>query len=58
MVLCINIAFDLTIFKHVPINPEMQITDPEDCCGALRSECSFDGVKFKRIIMVFGGNEN
>lgn len=54
---CSNIAFDLEIFKRVPINPEMQIIDPEDCCGALRSECSFDGVKFKRIIMVLG-NEN
>lgn len=32
----------------------MQITDPEDCCGALRSERSFDGVEFKRIIMVWG----
>lgn len=35
----------------------MQIIDPEDFCGALRSECSFDGVRFKRIIMVLG-NEN
>lgn len=35
----------------------MQITDPEDFSGALRSESSFDGVKFKRIIMVLG-NEN
>lgn len=54
---CSNITFDLKIFKRVPINPEMQIIGPEDCCGALRSECSFDGVKFKRIIMVLG-NEN
>lgn len=37
-----------------PINLEMQIIDPEDCRGALRSECSFDGVEFKRIIMVWG----
>lgn len=54
---CSNIAFDLAIFKRVPINPQMQIMDPEDCCGALRSDCSFDGVKFKRIITVLG-NEN
>ena len=54
---CSNITFDLEIFKRVAINPEMQIIDLEDCCGALRSECSFDGVKFKRIIMVLG-NEN
>lgn len=57
IVQCSNITFDLEIFKRVAINPEMQIIDPEDCCGALRSECSFDGVKFKRIIMVLG-NEN
>lgn len=50
---CSNISFDLEIFKRVPINPEMQIIHPEDCRGALRSECSFDGVKLKRIIMVF-----
>ena len=54
IVWCSSITFDLEIFKRVPINPEMQIIDPEDCCGALRSECSFDGVKFKRIIMVLG----
>lgn len=41
-----------------PINPQMQISEPQDCCGAWRSERSFDGVKFKRIIMVFWGNEN
>lgn len=51
------IIFDLEIFKSVHINPEMQIIDPEDCCGALKSECSYDAVKFKRIIMVLG-NEN
>lgn len=54
IVQCSNIAFDLEIFKHAHINLEMQIIDPEDCHGALRSECSFDGVKFKRIIMVLG----
>lgn len=48
-----NIAFDLEPFKRVPINLEMQITGPEDCCGALRSERTFDGVRFKRIITVW-----
>ena len=47
--------FDLEIFKHVAVNPERPITEPEDCRGASRSERSFDGVKFKRIIVVLGG---
>lgn len=49
---CYIIAFDLGIIKSVLANPQMKIIDPWNYHGALRSECSFDGVKFKRIIVV------
>lgn len=41
-------AFDLGIFKRAAVNLEMQIIELEDCCGALRSACSFSGVGIQK----------